>query len=431
MKEINILNLINPVFYDFWLNDKPNAVCKGGRSSMKSSVISLKLITDFVNDPQGNIVVLRKVGKYLSTSVYEQMKWAISQLGLAQQFYFGKSPLIIRHKPTGTAIYFYGVDDPMKIKSAKIATGYVMALWFEELAEFDGIEDIDVVSDTFIRQDLGDKQVKIYYSYNPPRNPYAWINEWVEMKRYDDNYLIHHSTYLDDEKGFLSKQMINKIEQYKIHDYDYWNWMYNGQVIGLGNMVYNISHFKYIPEIPSDDDILYIDIAIDGGHMESATTFTAYGFTKRQNVILLDTYYYSPHNKTNKKAPSQLTEDYKTWRDNVYNTYQKNIYHETIDSAEGALRNEIYLQYNIKLRPVGKLKKETMIDYVQNLLAQDRFRILENPNNQIFYEEHKKYMWDENTLNSPEPKVIKVDDHTCDAFQYFVMDNRRELGLKV
>lgn len=41
-----------------------------------------------------------------------------------------------------------------------------MALWFVELAEFAGVEDIDIVSITFIHQDLGDKDVKVYYSYN-------------------------------------------------------------------------------------------------------------------------------------------------------------------------------------------------------------------------------------------------------------------------
>lgn len=83
-----------------------------------------------MDDERGNVIVLRKVAKYLSTSVYEQIKWAIYMLGLENQFYFGKSPLIIQHKRTNTAFYFYGVDDPMKIKSAKIAKGYVMALWF-------------------------------------------------------------------------------------------------------------------------------------------------------------------------------------------------------------------------------------------------------------------------------------------------------------
>jgi phage terminase large subunit len=190
MNEVKIIDLINPVFYDFWLNEKPNNILKGGRSSMKSSVISLKLVLDFLNDPQGNVVVLRKVQKYLSTSVYEQIRWAIYMLKLENQFYFGKAPMVIRHKPTGTAIYFYGVDDPMKIKSAKIAVGYVMAIWWEELAEFDGVTDIDIVQDTFIRQDLGSKEVKSYFSYNPPRNPYAWVNEWVDSKTADPDYFI-------------------------------------------------------------------------------------------------------------------------------------------------------------------------------------------------------------------------------------------------
>ena len=72
--------------------------------------------------------------------------------------------------------------------------------------EYNNVEDIDIVSDTFIRQDLGDKEVKVYYSYNPPKS-YACDGIL------DDDYLIHHSTYLDDEKGFLSSQMLRKIEK--------------------------------------------------------------------------------------------------------------------------------------------------------------------------------------------------------------------------
>jgi phage terminase large subunit len=430
VKTIRITDLINPVFYSFWLNEKPNAILKGGRSSMKSSVISLKLVTDFMNDPNGNVVVLRKVAKYLSTSVYEQIKWAIYMLGLEDEFVFGKSPLVIRHKPTGTAFYFYGCDDPMKIKSAKIAKGYVMALWFEELAEFDGVEDIDIVADTFIRQDLGDKEVKIYYSYNPPRNPYDWVNEWVDSKRNDPDYFIHHSTYLDDEKGFLSAQLIRKIENYKQTDEEYYRWMYLGEVIGLGDMVYNINHFRWIDELPEDDDLLLIDIAIDSGYQTSATAFLGLGLTKKLNVILLDTYYYSPANKSVKKAPSDFSKDLWEFEQRLVKTYGKPIDNRTIDSAEGALRNQYFKDYGIRLHPIAKKKKVNMIENVQDLLAQGRFFMLRNENNQIFYEEHKKYQWDAETLNSDDPKVIKEDDHTCDAFQYYVNDNLQKLNLK-
>jgi phage terminase large subunit len=427
---VDVLDLMNPHFYSFWLADESNVILKGGRSSMKSSVISMKLVLDFVDDDQGNVVVLRKVGKYLSTSVYEQIKWAIYMLKLDDEFYFGKSPLVIRHKATNTAIYFYGVDDPLKLKSAKIAKGYVMALWFEELAEFNGVEDIDIVADTFIRQDLGDKEVKVYYSYNPPRNPYAWVNEWADSKTSDDDYLIHHSTYMNDEKGFLSSQMLRKIEKYKENDIDYWRWMYNGEVIGLGDMIYNMNHVKAIDELPSDDSIILIDTASDTGHQVSATTHLALGLTKKQNVILLDTYYYSPENKVVKKAPSELSKEYKEWLDSIKEKYNRNFDMQTIDSAEGALRNQLFKDYSLRLHPVAKKKKVDMIDNVQDLLAQGRFFVLNTENNKVFITEHQKYQWDADTLHTADPKVIKIDDHTCDAFQYYVVDNLRKLGLK-
>lgn len=421
---------MNVNFYSLWLAEQSHIVAKGGRSSMKSSVISMKLVTDFLEDEQGNVVCLRKVGKYLSTSIYEQIKWAIYMLGVESEFYFGKSPLIIRHKKTNTAFYFYGCDDPLKLKSAKIAKGYVMSLWFEEAAEFAGVEDIDIVEDTFIRQEIEGKEVKVYFSYNPPRNPYSWINEWLDSKAGDEDYFIHHSTYMDDKKGFLSQQMIRKIEKYKIHDLDYWRWMYGGEVIGLGDMVYNMNHIQEIDELPYDDDIILIDTASDTGHQVSATTHLALAFTKKRNVILLDTYYYSPANKVVKKAPSELSKDMKEWMDSIVKMYNRYFDIQTIDSAEGALRNQFFKDYGIKLHPVAKKKKIDMIDNVQDLLAQKRFFVLNTERNKIFIEEHKKYQWDADTLQSDDPKVIKVDDHTCDAFQYYVNDNLQKLGLK-
>lgn len=429
-KTVNIMDLMNTNFYSLWLAEQSHIVAKGGRSSMKSSVISMKLVTDFLEDEQGNVVCLRKVGKYLSTSIYEQIKWGIYMLGVESEFYFGKSPLIIRHKTTNTAFYFYGCDDPLKLKSAKIAKGYVMALWFEEAAEFAGVEDIDIVEDTFIRQEIEGKEVKVYFSYNPPRNPYSWINEWLDSKAGDEDYFIHHSTYMDDKKGFLSQQMIRKIEKYKIHDLDYWRWMYGGEVIGLGDMVYNMNHIKEIDELPNDDDIILIDTTSDTGHQVSATTHLALAFTKKRNVILLDTYYYSPANKVVKKAPSELSKDMKEWMDSVSKTYNRYYDKQTIDSAEGALRNQFFKDYGIRLHPVAKKKKIHMIDNVQDLMAQGRFFVLNTERNKIFIEEHKKYQWDADTLQSDDPKIIKVDDHTCDAFQYYVNDNLSKLGLK-
>ncbi len=232
------------------------------------------------------------------------------------------------------------------------------------------------------------------------------------------------------KKGFLSQQMIRKIEKYKVHDLDYWRWMYGGEVIGLGDMVYNMNNFKMITQLPEDDDLILIDIAIDTGHQVSATTYLAFGLTKKGNVILLDTYYYSPENKVVKRAPSEFSTDLNKFVTGVTKEFSRYIDMQTIDSAEGGLRNQYFKDYGIRLHPIAKKRKVEMIENVYDLLSQGRFFILDTENNKIFYEEHKKYQWDAKTLKTPNPEVIKVDDHTCDAFQYYVNDNLQKLNLK-
>lgn len=430
-KVVDVLEMINPHFYDLWLSEHSHVVAKGGRSSFKSSVIALKLVEIKLQEPMANIICLRKVANTIYKSVYSQIRWAISMFGAEDEFRFGKAPMEILHKETGTGFYFSGVDEPEKLKSMKIPTGYVRALFYEELAEFDGVEDIDIVEDTFIRQDLPDgKQVRVFFAYNPPRNPYNWCNEWTDSKVGNPNYLIHHSTYLDDELGILSKQMLDKIEEYKKNDYDYWNWMYNGSVIGMGDNVYNMNLFKAIKELPEDDPIVLIDTSSDTGHQVSATTHGAFAMTAKRNVILLDTYYYSPNGKVNKKAPSELSEDFYEWQQEIRNEYEKNIDMMTIDSAEGALRNQVYKDYGIVLHPIAKKTKIDMIDNFHDLLAQGRFYYLDTPNNQVFIEEHRKFAWDADSLKTSKPKVIEVDDHCCDMALYYVNDNLRKLGLK-
>ena len=104
----------------------------------------------------------------------------------------------------------------------------------------------------------------------------------------------------------------------------------------------------------------------------------------------------------------------------------------TIDSAEGALRNQMYLDFAIRWHPVARvLKKVTMIDSFQSLLAQGRFYYLDTEANKIFIEEHRMYRWDEKTIQSDNPKCHQRGDHTCDVSQYFALDNAKILGLRV
>ena len=72
-----------------------------------------------------------------------------------------------------------------------------------------------------------------------------------------------------------------------------------------------------------------------------------------------------------------------------------------------------------------------MTEYVQSLLANGRFYYFPTENNlRYFIEEHKRYQWDERSVMDDDPKVIKENDHTCDALQYMIVDNAQLLRLK-
>ena len=429
---INADNMICPHFDRVLFSHCLNKVLKGGRGSTKSSVISIQLVMDFLQDSQANVLIMRKVANTIELSVYEQIKWAIYMLHVDSLFEFKKSPYRIVDKRNGTAFYFSGVDDPQKLKSMIIAHGYVRYLWFEELAEFDSWQEVDMVRASFTRKQLPPgAHVVTYYSYNPPKNPYEWINEWVTQREGMPNWFVDHSTYKDVTlPNILSQDYIDEINTVKQNNYDYYRWMYLGEVIGLGTNIYNMDNFQAIDKLPTDDYITNVYYSVDTGHEVSATTCGAYGLTKKGNLILLDTYYYSPQDKSHKKPPSELSKDLKSFIDKVTEWIGKQPTRMTIDSAEGALDNQFYNDYGIHWHKVNKLKKVDMIDRVQDLLAQGRFYYLKRPENEIFIAEHQKYQWDENTLQSDDPKVIKEDDHTCDGFMYLCVDNERDFGLK-
>ena len=429
---IKISQLVNPHFKKMWSTKCSYIIAKGGRGSFKSSTISLKLLTMLKKQAQlghkVNVVCIRENTVNLRDSVYGQICWAIDMLNMTDEFKYSVSPMRITHISSGSAFYFYGGDKPEKLKSNTIQN--VIALWYEEAANFKSAEVFDQTNPTFIRQKSPwVDQVKVFYSYNPPRNPYDWINEWIAIQEQNPQCYVDTSTYLDDQLGITQEQQLALIETYKKNDPEYYKWLYLGKIIGLGTNVYNMNLFHPLTKLFDDDPLVNLYFSIDAGHINSATTCLAIGVTAEGRVILLHTYYYSPEHQSRKKAPSDLVPEIKSFEDSM--NYQVPIGKRTIDSAEGALRNEFVKEYNEVWHGVAKSDEATMIDYVSSLLAQGRVYYLDTPENQIFIKQHEQYQWDEKTVHSDDPKVVKENDHTCDAFKYFAIDNARKLGLKI
>ena len=211
---------------EYWL--------KGGRGSTKSSFISLVIVRGLLADPNSNAIIYRKVGNTIKDSVYSQMLWAIDQLQLAPWFQAKVSPFELIYKPTGQRVLFRGADDPLKSKSIKLQHGYFRYLWFEELSEFRGMEDIRTIKQSVFR---GVDRGVTLYSYNPPKSAQNWVN--TEALKSVTGRLVHHSTYLDVPKEWLKEAFISEAERLAQSNERAYRNEYMGEVTGTGGTVFD------------------------------------------------------------------------------------------------------------------------------------------------------------------------------------------------
>lgn len=132
--QVRLSSLIAPSFYDLhWdIAEHRHTHYKlaGGRGSTKSSFVSLEIILGMMQDPQANAIAMRKVGRFLDESVFQQLIWAINVLEVTDKWKIRYSPLGLTYTPFGNKIIFRGADDPQKIKSVKLANGYFKYIWF-------------------------------------------------------------------------------------------------------------------------------------------------------------------------------------------------------------------------------------------------------------------------------------------------------------
>ena len=211
----------------------------GGRGSTKSSFISLAIVLVILANPGANAVVVRRFSNTLRDSVFQQMTWAIAALGLERWFRARISPMELTYVPTGQRIVFRGADDPLKLKGVKFTRGYCAVVWFEELDQFDGIEAVRSILNSLRR---GSDDFWIFYSYNPPRTLWSWVNrEKLERERRVDT-LVRQSSYLDVAEAhpeWLGAPFIEEAEYLREVDEAAWRNEYLGDVTGTGGSAFN------------------------------------------------------------------------------------------------------------------------------------------------------------------------------------------------
>ncbi len=213
---------------------------KGGRGSTKSTFISLCIVLVMITFPFANGVVVRRFGNTLRDSVYAQVCWAIAVLGLDGYFICHASPMEIIYKPTGQKLVFRGMDDPLKMKGVKFTKGYCAIIWFEELDQFASWEAVRSALKSFRR---GGSVFWTFYSYNPPKTLWSWVNKQaLEMER-KPRCTVHHSTYLDVVEGghaeWLGEDFVAEAEWLRDTNETAYRWEMLGEITGTGGSVFD------------------------------------------------------------------------------------------------------------------------------------------------------------------------------------------------
>lgn len=237
MTTCKLSELISTAFRDSHRAVKSGAITelveKGGRGSCKSSFISVEVILLLLRHPDCHAAILRKVGNTLRGSVYAQICWAISMLGLSSKFRCTVSPMECTYLPTGQKILFFGLDDPGKLKSIKVPFGYIGIGWFEELDQFDGPEQVRNAEQSIFR---GGPFAFCFKSFNPPAMARNWANQYVRETK--AGRLVHHSAYLTTPEEWLGQKFLDDARHLKETNETAYRHEYLGEVVGSGSAVF-------------------------------------------------------------------------------------------------------------------------------------------------------------------------------------------------
>ena len=287
---ISLSDIIAPSFYGVHSDIKyglhTHYALGGGRGSCKSTFASVEIIKGMMQDPDANALVLRKVGTTLAESVFAQMQWAIHALGVDHLWRVNQSKIMLIFIPTGQRVVFRGADDPKKVKSVKLPRGYIKYVWYEEVDEFTGPDELRTINQSVLRG--GDKFV-VFYTYNPPKSAKSWVNR--EFACSDVDTLTHKSTYLDVPKEWLGEPFFAEAERLKKTNYTAYKHEYLGEVTGTNAEIFPNVLLRTI----SDEELRSFDKirrGLDWGYGADPFAYVALHYQRNTRTVFIYYEYY-------------------------------------------------------------------------------------------------------------------------------------------
>lgn len=392
-------DLIGRGYGAFWRFKGRYRVVKGSRASKKSKTTALWYIYHLMKYPEANLLVVRKVFRTLKDSCYAELSWAVKRLGVEHLWEFKSSPLEAVYLPTGQKIYFRGLDDPLKITSITVDTGYLCWMWIEEAYEIINESDFDMLDES-IRGEVPEGLFKqITLTFNP------WNEKHWMKKRFFDaindpdifagttNYRCNE--WLDDN----DRKVFERMKEHNPRRY---------QVAGLGNwgVVEGLVFENWEEKIFSLQEIRKIRgiqsaFGLDFGYTNDPTALFCGMIDQSSRVIYV------------------FDELYKTGLSNekIFEEISRMGYRKEKITGESAEPKSIDRLYDLGLKGIraarkGKDSVSHGIDFIQD------YKILVHPKCVNFITEISNYTWDEDKSGKKLNRPVDEFNHLMDAMRY-------------
>lgn len=398
---VRLSDLIAPSFYsvhhDIKQRQHTHYMLGGGRGSTKSSFASSEIIMGMMSDSKANTVAMRKIGLNLKDSVYEQLLWAIEALKVSHLWTAKLSPLELIYNPTGQKILFRGADNPKKIKSTKFRHGYCKYIWYEELDEFTGMEEVRTINQSLMR---GGDSFCVFYTYNPPKSARNWVND--EVLKQNEDRLVHHSTYETVPKAWLGEQFFIEAEHLKATNERAYRHEYLGEVTGTGGAVFENVQTKSITQKEIDAfDRIYN--GLDWGYFPDPWAFNRMHYDAARRILYI--FDELTRIKTgNRETANKLIERGITKKDKI-----------TADSAEPKSVAD-YKSYGLWCR--GAIKGPGSVEYSMKWMQSLTAIVIDPERCPDTAKEFMHYEYERDKEGTPVQGFPDKDNHHIDAVRY-------------
>lgn len=399
--QIRLSKVIAPAFYkvynDIQKGNHTHYDLAGGRGSTKSSFVGVAIPLGMMQDKNANAVIYRKVGDTLRTSVYEQVLWGIEALGVSHLWKESWTPLQLTYRPTGQKILFKGLDKAEKAKSIKLKKGYFKYVWFEELDEFNGMEEIRKVEQSLMR---GGPTFCIFRTYNPPKSINNWVNQEALIQR-EDTYK-HHSNYLGVPPSWLGPAFFEEAKYLKRDNLRAYEHEYLGLAVGTGGQVFDNLELRTI----TDEEIEVFDklkFGLDFGFAKDPLALVKMHYNSKTKKLYIFGEIYEV-----KLSTEKATEKIK-----AINPLNFTV---TADSEEPRTINQ-FNSHGLKIRAAKK--GPGSVDHGMRFLSDDIREIIIDPKRcPNAAREFSSYELERDKHGNFKSEYPDKDNHTIDAVRY-------------